>query len=231
MSFAKDLVMSINAVTKKSIWARIFGKVKQRIARLPLVASVRSRWQESKQISEWIAAGKPVPPPHHIKQRIVRKYARRYETRVMVETGTFMGDMVQAMRRHFDKVFSIELSSDLFRRACDRFLNSKNVKIMQGDSAIILPRILESINQPTLFWLDGHYSEGITALGDKETPILAELDHILRHSIQGHVILIDDARCFNGTHDYPTLSELRQYIEQRRPNMTFEVETDIVRIV
>ena len=220
-----------NNAVPRIIWARALSVLKGRIARFPLVSSIRSRWHDRKQINDWIAAGTPVPPPHLIKQRVLRSYAKWYGISVLVETGTFMGDMVEAIQRHFGRVFSIELSPELYRRAHERFATCQNVQILQGDSTAVLPKVLEQIREPALFWLDGHYSEGITALGERETPILAELDHILRHSVKEHVILIDDARCFNGTHDYPTLSELKRFVEERRPNARFEVETDIVRIV
>ena len=50
----------------------------------------------------------PVPPPHVVKQRVLREYAERYELKVFVETGTYRGDMVQAMKPLFDKIYSIE---------------------------------------------------------------------------------------------------------------------------
>jgi hypothetical protein len=52
-----------------------------------------------------------------------------------------------------------------------------------------------------LFWLDGHFCGGVSAHGDKGTPILEELNLILSHRVKEHVILIDDARLFNGTFD------------------------------
>ena len=86
------------------------------------------------------------------------------------------------------------------------------------------------MNEPCLFWLDGHYSEGITAKGQLNTPILAELNHILNHSIKDHVILIDDARCFNGLDDYPTIDELKKIIVDKKPALQFSVADDIIRI-
>jgi hypothetical protein len=36
---------------------------------------------------QWQLAGKPVPPPHIVKQRIVIGYQRRYKLKTFVETG------------------------------------------------------------------------------------------------------------------------------------------------
>ena len=77
----------------------------------------------------------------------------------------------------------------------------------------------------------GHYSAGITARGDKDTPVLAELETIARHPVRDHVILIDDARCFDGSHDYPKLQEIQEFALRHWPDHTFEVKDDIVRIL
>jgi hypothetical protein len=78
--------------------------------------------------------------------------------------------------------------------------------------------------------LDGHYSAGITARGDLDTPIMAELSAICDHPIDGHVILIDDARCFTGEDDYPTVDEVRDFVASRKPDHGFELALDIMRI-
>jgi hypothetical protein len=47
--------------------------------------------------------GKPVLPPHAVKQRVVREYAKRHGLRLLVETETYLGGMVYAVRRIFDR--------------------------------------------------------------------------------------------------------------------------------
>src|ERR1051325_2291173 len=49
------------------------------------------------------------------------------------------------------------------------------------------------------------------------------------HPVREHVILIDDARCFDGTHDYPTIDELRRAVLNIRPDWLFETANDIIR--
>jgi hypothetical protein len=46
----------------------------------------------------------------------------------------------------------------------------------------VLPLIIKDLNEPAIFWLDGHYSSGITAKGDKICPIFEELDSIFNNS-------------------------------------------------
>jgi hypothetical protein len=79
--------------------------------------------------------------------------------------------------------------------------------------------------------LDGHYSAGNTARGALETPVSSEIDAILKHTVRHHVILIDDARNFDGTHDYPLLDQFRRSILAARPTAKFAVADDIIRIV
>jgi hypothetical protein len=52
----------------------------------------------------------------------------------------------------------------------------------------------------------------------------------LDHPIRDHVVLIDDASCFNGNNDYPTLEELRLLVRSHRPDMALNLADDIVRV-
>ena len=89
---------------------------------------------------------------------------------------------------------------------------------------------MNEINGTAIFWLDGHYSGGITALGNKECPVLEELETILKSHIQ-HVILIDDARLFNGTNDYPTIDELKFIISKSKFEYNIFIENDAIIIL
>jgi hypothetical protein len=192
----------------------------------------RPRREHRAQISQtdtWINAGRPGPPPPVIKERIVADHARLSGRACLVETGTYNGDMVFAQRRRFRRIFTIELDDRLFERATKRFERDPHIVVLHGDSGEALPRLLESIRWPCLFWLDGHYSGGSTARGKLETPVVEELAAILRHEIPGHVVLIDDARCF-GTGDYPSIEALRAQVAQARPDWTFNVRDDVIRI-
>lgn len=169
--------------------------------------------------------------PHYGKQKTLLKYASNYELKIMVETGTYKGDMVYALQPYFEKIYSIELGKDLYNKAQERLSKYKNIQLIQGDSGESLSKILENINQPCLFWLDAHYSEGITTKGDMETPIIKELTSIFGHScISKHVILIDDARCFTGANDYPSIDSLKKYILSKYPDWIMEVKDDIIRV-
>jgi len=180
---------------------------------------------------KWIKKNKPLPPPHILKQRIIKETAERYELSTLIETGTFMGEMIYAQRLNFNRIISIELQSNFFENAQRRFRKFQNIEIILGDSGDVLKELIKrkELEQPCLFWLDGHYSTGITARGNKETPIMEELDSIFSLKIR-HIILIDDARCFTGHNDYPTMEQLEKHVKKKSPLAKIINEYDIIRI-
>jgi hypothetical protein len=207
-------------------------ELRQVIKKTPLYYPLRNWVVSRKQtadLAEWEGKGKPIPPPHMAKQRMLREYAKRYGLRVFVESGTYFGDMLEAMKADFDRIYSVELSRDLHEKAITRFQGINNIELIHGDSSIELERIMAKINQPALFWLDGHYSAGVTARGAKDTPIYEELRHILNASERGHVIIVDDARCFGTDPAYPSIEELSELIK-KRSNLDIRVQDDSIRI-
>ncbi len=139
--------------------------------------------------------------------------------------------MVYAVSKEFDRIVSIELSENLYRKALRRFAKHKNIHIYHGDSTVVLLEVGQTLTTPALFWLDAHYSGGFSTRGEMDTPVLAELNTIFDHSDFNNVILIDDARLFDGTNDYPTLHALQAFIKQKKPHYVFKVNYDIIRIV
>ena len=185
---------------------------------------------DKKALKQWELNGRPNPSPQAYKHLTIKKYAGEHNVPILIETGTFHGDTIYATMASFKKVFSIELSDELYKLAVIRFKKDKKVTILHGDSGEVIEGLLKEITEKCLFWLDGHYSAGNTAKGDLNTPIIKELTHIFNHKVKGHVMLIDDARCFNGTDDYPTIESLKDFVKQYDPKLQFVVEDDIIRI-
>lgn len=183
-----------------------------------------------RELSRWERDGRPAPPPHLVKQQVVREHAQRFGCSVLVETGTYFGDMVAAMQDDFERIHTIELSDEYFAKAQTRFAGCANVNLIHGDSGIELGKLLDELDseQRTLFWLDGHWSAGDTAKGDKETPIAEELLYVLPRVERGDVILIDDARLFGVDTDYPPIDVVRDCVEDH--GLAFAVEDDLIRI-
>jgi len=180
-------------------------------------------------IIRWMHSGCSGPAPHSVKMMVVGSYLRKYSPGHFIETGTYLGETLGYVARTGVRCSSIELSQELYEAARERFRGVENVKLLQGDSGQVLPELLRELDEPALFWLDGHYSAGTTAKGDAETPISTELRAILSHPIKRHVILIDDARCFDGAHDYPHIDELLHEVREDR-TYAAEVSLDIVRL-
>jgi hypothetical protein len=181
---------------------------KQKIRENVLLQSYLRR----KHLVDWIKNGYPKPLPSVMKQDAVLYHAVARELDVLVETGTYLGDMVFAQIPYFRRIYTIELSKELYDRAKRRFSGRPNVSVLHGDSSERLKDVVNGLDSAALFWLDGHYSGGVTAKGQTGCPIFAELQYVFASPFT-HTILIDDARLFDGTDDYPTFEELRDYVE------------------
>jgi hypothetical protein len=175
----------------------------------------------------WVGAGRPAPPPPIVKQRILRAYLRDYGLDTLVETGTFTGDMVGALVGSARRIISIELDTQLHQAARRRFAGESSVELLLGDSAELLPGVIKNVQDRALFWLDGHYTGGVSG-PPLDSPIVLELEALLAQPPRGHVVLIDDARLFVGRDGYPTLEALRALIVNRRPGARVVVADDII---
>ena len=177
----------------------------------------------------WKLRGEPVRSPHLLKQRTVREYAERFHLRILVETGTYYGEMVAAMKRRFDQIYSVEYDHQLAQRAIRKFSGHPHIRILEGDSQQVVPELLKTVSGPALFWLDAGYY-GWAGLQGNQQRLTSELEAILRHPIK-HVILMDDARGLNGQNGAPTVDQLKQQIESEFSGRKVEVKYDILRIV
>lgn len=202
---------------KQNIIYKIHKKIKEAIS-------------ARKKIFLWKLKGRPIPPPPAVKQMINKYYAAKYGLYTFIETGTYMGEMIDAVINTFSRIISIEYDEKLAERAKNRYSSHSHITIFQGDSGKILREIMSGINEPCLFWLDAHYSGGVTAQADSETPVVQEIKVILEHPCSDHVILIDDAREFTSNKNYPTLEELKQIIKQSQKKWQMVVDNDIIRI-
>jgi hypothetical protein len=109
--------------------------------------------------------------------------------KIFVETGTYYGDTAKWAGTKFGTVFTIELSEYLYNLTKDELLSKGNIIPKLGNSKNVLPNILEDIDSNIIFWLDGHYSCGITAGADDPCPLREELKIILKRNtiIPSHI--------------------------------------------
>lgn len=178
---------------------------------------------------QWSKRGYAAPSPHFVKQACLLR--NRFPAATWVETGTFLGQTTQFLSNHAEKVYSIEPEPKLFARAQKLFRSQKHVEILNGASEDVFPELLPRIAGDVNFWLDGHYSAGITFKGRQDTPILDELACISRHIQRfGKVcVLVDDIRCFNPRiPEYSTFPSLDTLVAwATKHEMSWHIEHDI----
>lgn len=123
---------------------------------------------------------------------------------ILFETGLYKGEGVEKSLKHFKTIYSCDIVKEFVDAAKERFKDHPNVVLMHGDSKDCLKTTLD-IKEPILFYLDAHYSGGIT--GGQEIcngcPVLEELK-IIGQRNQPDFVLIDDIRLmgkasFSGT--------------------------------
>lgn len=177
----------------------------------------------------WKLRGEPRRIPHLIKQRTVLEYAEQFRLTTLVETGTYYGEMIAAVRKRFQQIYSIELDPRLARLAQERFQNDQHVEIIEGDSQSVVPELLKALHKRCLWWLDAGYCGWVGQTGNPNR-LSTELHAILNNDNRDHVILMDDADGVNGEGGSPTLEELVSSIRTNHPERQVEVARNIIRI-
>lgn len=131
-------------------------------------------------------------------QKIINLCSFKIEDfKVFVETGTLNGGTILPMSEHFDNLFTIELSDFYYNNFNKKNYNKEKIKSILGDSSKIFPELLQTINKNTIFFLDGHYSSDNTAKGEKDCPLIEEIQSINDFFKNEAIIIIDDLRLFN----------------------------------
>jgi hypothetical protein len=131
-----------------------------------------------------------------------------------IETGTYLGDSAEVLASFFPNVITIERDEKLAKNASNRFLGKENIKVLLGSSRELLRNAIPELSTPVLFWLDAHYSGGVTAGEDDPCPLLEELSAIAscRDAVNS-IVLIDDARALTGSDGWPTIDEVCKQFE------------------
>lgn len=166
--------------------------------------------------------------PSFIKEALLKKHG--VPGAQWVETGTYLGRTTDFLKGISPKVFTIEPGPQLYQNAAKRFEGS-NVEVLKGVSEEVLPSLLPQLSGDVNFWLDGHYSKGITFQGSQDCPIEGELEAIAAYAtnFKKMSILIDDVRCFlpeNADYpDYPSVDALVDWA--RGHKFDWRIEHDI----
>ncbi|MDJ0745519.1 MAG: class I SAM-dependent methyltransferase [Xenococcaceae cyanobacterium MO_167.B27] len=123
-----------------------------------------------------------------------------------IETGTYYGNTAYWASQIFERVVTIEYSPIMYQEATQKYGHLKNIEFLCGDSREMLKEVVSKLSQPSIFWLDAHWSGGNTYGENDECPIIYEIE-IINSSPYDHYILIDDARLFLSPPPSPHLVE------------------------
>jgi hypothetical protein len=184
---------------------------------------------ENNDFRDWADREFAAPSPNFVKQKVLLRNGLRDAT--WIESGTFMGDTTSVLSKVAKMVYSIEPEPTLFSKAEQKFRNTSNIKIIKGLSEDVFPKIIPTISGNICFWLDGHYSAGITFKGPQDTPISDELTVIGRNITKTRkiVVMIDDVRCFDPKNPeysaYPPVDVLVAWA--REHSLSWHIEHDI----
>jgi hypothetical protein len=182
---------------------------------------------------EWAQRKFEAPSPANIKRSVLMRLGHPGGT--WVETGTFMGDTTALLTSSANAVYTIEPEHTLYEKAARRFAEDPKVTVLHGLSENVFPTLLPTLKGIVNFWLDGHYSGGITHQGPTDCPVREELQNIQAnlHLYDKVAVLIDDMRCFNPTileySDYPSLDYLVDWA--RSNHLNWHIEHDIFAAV
>ncbi|MDO9473336.1 MAG: class I SAM-dependent methyltransferase [Caulobacter sp.] len=199
--------------------------VSNTLAKSPLGNAVESK--------KWADRCYDMPAPQAVKWSVLTRYGHPSGT--WVETGTYLGGTTAFLADSASHVYSIEPMPELAQAAIERFHSTPNVTIIQGLSEDRLPGVLEGIQEPVSFWLDGHFSAGNTFQGPSDTPIREELAAIAPHLPRWSTVsvLVDDVRCFDPSNPsfahYPTRGWLVQWAERNELNWLIEHDIFVAR--
>ena len=131
--------------------------------------------------------------------------------KIFVETGTAYGQTVAEIQPYFEKIFTVEISKQLWEWTNPKISDCENVEHVLGDSLIEIPKFLDSLTEEdkVFFWLDAHWSQGLSDKNHLDCPLIEEcviIDNQYKADIG--LVVIDDIRMFEtkGNEDWTEIS-------------------------
>ena len=123
-------------------------------------------------------------------QKEVKRLVRAHGIQTIIETGTHEGNTTRVMASMVPRVITLELDKEYFSKG-DHLEILQNVTRLRADSAEVfsdfgsgLPWLLpHTLRSPTLFYLDAH--------GESHSPLLDELEGIIRSKIRPVIVIHD----------------------------------------
>lgn len=219
------MTSSINRLTVRASLALFLERT------LPFLVDLRD-------LRAWRRKSHSTPAPWRVKMGVLVRY--RFPEGAWIETGTLFGRTTRFLAHSSPEVISLEPSRTHYLWSKRRLRSLKNIHLRHETSEEGLEPSLSLLRCDRVnFWLDGHYSEAGTFLGNTETPIRVELATIKKwldaDTKRKASVFIDDVRQFRSlasletrlleTQSYPALSELVEWASSA--GMSWIIEHDI----
>ena len=146
-------------------------------------------------------------------------FIKKYNITHYFETGTGEGVSLEyASKYNFQKLYSVDLDEELFKRAENRFKNDERIILVNNYSTEAIKNLLPTIeNESTiLFFLDAHfpgadfhkvtYEESIRHHKQNAFPLEQELNLINQiRNLKNDIIIIDDFVLYDKNQNYESI--------------------------
>lgn len=189
------------------------------------------RIRQNIALYNWYSKTHCAPPaPHFVKQGVLLRHGIKNCT--WIETGTYLGSTTKLLASKYFHVHTIEPSQKCLSIAKDYLGGLKNITYYHGTSEDCIETACAAVAGDVCFWLDGHYSTGITFRGNTDTPIMHELAVIEKHlsRYRSVVVMIDDVRCSHLDSDhYPNLNFYVDWSNRNHLNWIIEHDAFIAK--
>lgn len=156
-------------------------------------------------------------------------------SKIFIETGTFMGSTAKWGQKHFENVITIENSEDIYKQIANELNAFSNVKAKFGNSKNILSELEEIKESNVIYWLDAHWCGGLSYGEFDQCPLVEELEIIKKNGGENPIIMIDDARLFlspppapNRIDEYPNILQICEPFKNTHIPYIFE---DVIYII
>ncbi len=165
---------------------------------------------------------------------LITKLVTKFPIDNLVETGTYKGGTAVWASEYFKKVLTIEYSKELYEKVTHDFRHISNIEFIFGNSKTELSKLLERLENPSIFWLDAHWCGGSTYGDNDECPLIEEID-ILNRSKFENFIFIDDARLFTSpptgshkTEQWPDITAVINALQSGKSHRYVVIIEDVI---
>jgi hypothetical protein len=185
--------------------------------------------QRTRELFQFYQRNFDAPYPTFIKRKTLVSHA--VPDGNWIETGTYVGSTSKFLSRKFPRITTIEPSEHFYKLSNSRLSSVKNIRVIFGSSEQEFERAIELETSKLNVWLDGHFSDGGTFLGEAVSPIIQELSAVSahKHRFDSIVVFVDDVRLFSRASDtptdYPPITFLMNWANQNGFN--WEIQNDI----